>query len=131
MNEINKSNIGILIVDDEPANILLLTKILEIEGYANIVSTHDPLQVSSLCQEHNFSIILLDLNMPEMNGYEVLDSLKTISGFASMQVIASSGDTSANSIKKALDAGFCDFITKPMLMADTLKIVNKALRNSI
>jgi len=131
MNEINKLKLNILIVDDEAANILLLTKILEFEGYSNIVSTIDPTQVNSLCQEQHFSLVLLDLNMPEMNGYEVLESLKAISGFDRMRIIASSGETSASSVKRALDAGFCDFITKPMRMADTVKIIDKALHSSV
>jgi len=121
----------ILIVDDESANILLLNKILSFDGYKNIVTTLVPKEVYLLHEEHGFDLILLDINMPDMDGYAVLDMLRNMDGFATTAVVATSGDTSPRDIKKALAAGFVDYITKPMRMNDLLEIIDKALRANI
>lgn len=121
----------ILIVDDESANILLLNKILSFDGYKNIVTTLDPKEVSLLHEEHDFDLILLDINMPDMDGYAVLDKLRNMDGFATTAVVAISGDTFPRDIKKALAAGFLDYITKPMRMNDLLEIIDKVLRTNI
>lgn len=125
--KINKEDISILIVDDEAANILLLTKILSMDGYNNIVTTTSPLEASDLYKRNNFDLIILDINMPEMNGYEVLKDLQSLTGFDKTKVIASSGDTSTNDVNKALEAGFSDYITKPMRMQDILNLMDKVL----
>lgn len=123
MNE----NIQILIVDDEPANILLLEKILRTHGYKNIITTSDPVESVELYKNNNVELILLDINMPKMSGYEVLEELRKSPGFSNSKVIASSGDISKREINQALEAGFYDYITKPMKMQNILEIVEKAL----
>lgn len=123
----SKENTNILIVDDEPANILLLVKILQAHGYTNIVSTSDPLKSVELYKNNDSGLVLLDINMPEMSGYEVLNELKKLSNFNNTKVIASSGDISKSEINQALEAGFDDYITKPMKMQNILEIVEKAL----
>jgi len=133
MNEIAESNQRrerILVVDDEPANISLFEKILETEGYTNIITTLDPVNVMSLHLEHDFNLILLDINMPEMDGYEVLKQLQDSDNFNDTKVVATSADVSPSNIKKALDSGFTDYITKPMRIQTTLEIVDKALHRT-
>ena len=120
----------ILIIDDEPANILLFTRMLEAKGYENITTTLDPCETALLQQKHEFDLILLDINMPEMNGYEVLKQLQGSNSFKNTQVIATSGDIEPNYIKKALDAGFVDYITKPMHMSDFLDKVQNVLQQN-
>lgn len=122
-------NSNILIVDDEPANILLLSKILQSNGYSNVMTTDKPTDTVTLQQEHNFSLVLLDINMPELSGYEVLEQLKGLDNFSSTKIIATSGDISPKDIKNALDAGFDDYITKPMRMNDLLAVVEKNLQD--
>ena len=119
---------NILIVDDEPANVLLFTKILESKGYENITTTLDPCEVILLQQKHEFALILLDINMPEMNGFEVLQQLKDSDSCKNTQVIATSGNIEMNYVEKALDAGFIDYITKPMRMNEILEKVDNALQ---
>ena len=122
-------NSNILIVDDEAANILLLSKILQSNGYTNIMTTEKPRDTVVLQKEHSYDLILLDINMPELNGYEVLEQLRGLDNFSGTKIIATSGDVSPKDIKKALEAGFNDYITKPMRMNDILNIVEKALNN--
>jgi CheY-like chemotaxis protein len=124
------SPVKILIVDDEAANILLFTKILETQGYNNIVATLEPRKVIALQQQHDFDLVLLDINMPEMNGYEVLEALHNYDECNHTQVIATNGDASSGQIKKALNAGFSAFISKPMRMQEFLTIVDEALQEN-
>ena len=122
-------NLNILIVDDEPANILLLSKILQANGYTNVMTTASPRDAAILQKEHCYALVLLDINMPELNGYEVLEQLHGLDNFSGTKVIATSGDVSPKDIKKALEAGFNDYLTKPMKMDDILNVVEKALQN--
>lgn len=134
MNDINDAtninllNSKILVVDDEAANVMLLTKILATKGYTNITSTLDPTEVVNLHEEHNFDLILLDINMPTMGGYEVFKQLSSAGNFCDTQVIATSADISENDVKKALDTGFTAYITKPMRMQELLEVVENALQ---
>ena len=81
MTEVNNEFItdslkaSILIVDDEPVNVLLLEKILASKGYSNVVSTNDPTQTLPLYLKHKSDLVLLDINMPVMDGYDVMEEL--------------------------------------------------------
>lgn len=121
----------ILIVDDESANILLLNKMLAFDGYKNIITTLDPKEVLLLHKENGFDMILLDINMPEMDGYAVLEQLRNMDDFSTTAVVAISGDTSPSDIKKALEAGFVNYITKPMKMNELLEMIDKALMANV
>ena len=128
MDELNKKNgLKILLVDDEPANIMLLTKILSATGYSNIVSTLDPKEVILLHQKHDFDLILLDINMPSMDGYEVLEELKLMHNFENTQVIAITGDIYTQDVNKGINAGFSGYLTKPIQIPALLEVADKAL----
>ncbi|MCK5335492.1 MAG: response regulator [Gammaproteobacteria bacterium] len=132
MSDVNKeqSKLKILLVDDESANILLLTKMLSIKGYDNVISTVDSRDVISLHQKHNFDLILLDINMPEMDGYEVINELKNIDGFSNINVVAISGDIEPCDIQKGLDSGFTAYLTKPMRIQTLMEVTDKALQQA-
>ena len=121
-------NSRILIVDDDDANILLLSKILQSKGYINISTAVKSPDAAMLFKEHAYDLVLLDINMPELNGYEVLEQLRNLDGFSGTTVIATSGDVSSKDIKKALEAGFDAYLTKPMRMNDILDAVENALQ---
>ena len=117
----------ILIVDDEKANILLLTKILNINGYNNIIETTDSEEVMNIVSENKISLILMDINMPFMNGYEVLKHLGSNPEFKDIPAIAISGDVSSSDINAATEAGFIHYLTKPIKIADLINVVNKVM----
>ncbi len=104
-------NASILIVDDQEANVLLLEQMLRNAGYQRITSTRDPRTVCPLHQEHRFDLILLDLQMPEMDGFEVMQVLKTIepSGYLPVLVITAQPGHKL----RALQGGAKDFVSKP------------------
>src|ERR1700710_767612 len=77
----------ILIVDDLETNVLVLEHMLLDEGYTRIASTMNPQEVCALYQQNNYDLILLDLEMPGMDGFQVLEGLKKIDPYDSLPVL--------------------------------------------
>ena len=78
INKPDTLNAKILIVDDQEANVRLLEQMLSDAGYKNITSTMEPREVSDLYRQNRYDLILLDLYMPGMDGFQVLEALKQI-----------------------------------------------------
>jgi len=108
-NEIH--NAKILVVDDQEVNVLLLEQMLQKAGYVNVTSTMDPRSVADLHATHCYDLILLDLQMPVMDGFAVLDALAKIetNGYVPVLVITAQP---AHKLR-ALQAGAKDFVSKP------------------
>ncbi|MDP2098809.1 MAG: response regulator [Methylobacter sp.] len=104
-------NASILIVDDQQANVQLLEEILTDTGYACITSTKDPYAVCRLHRETPFDLILLDLQMPGMDGFEVMEALKDIETDSYLPVLVITAQPGHK--LRALAAGAKDFISKP------------------
>jgi len=104
-------NASILIVDDQPSNVLLLGEMLSDASYSNVTTTNDPFEVFALHQKNNYELILLDLQMPGMDGFEVMENLKEIETDDYLPVIAITAEPGHK--LRALKAGAKDFISKP------------------
>ena len=115
----------VLIVDDHEANILLLDHLLRGAGYACIASTTDPLQVCTLHLANHYDLILLDIQMPGMNGFEVLKALKAIEPEGYLPVLVITAQPAHK--LQALQAGAKDFISKPIELAEVLARVHNML----
>jgi len=104
-------NASILIVDDQEANVMLLEQMLRNAGYQRIASTSDPRAVCALHSAHRYDLILLDLQMPEMDGFQVIEGLKKIEtgGYLPVLVITAQPGHKL----RALQAGARDFVSKP------------------
>jgi len=104
-------NASILIVDDQNANVMLLGEMLRGAGYQCIASTNDPFEVCALHQKNHYDLILLDLQMPGMDGFQVMEGLKTIEtdGYLPVLVITAQPGHKL----RALGAGAKDFVAKP------------------
>jgi putative two-component system response regulator len=115
----------ILIVDDLEVNVLLLTRMLRGAGYESITSTLDPREVCGLHLKNRYDLILLDLQMPGMDGFEVMEGLKEIEtgGYLPVLVITAQPDQKL----RALKAGAKDFIGKPFDLAEVLIRVHNML----
>ncbi|CAH0242835.1 Cyclic di-GMP phosphodiesterase Gmr [Massilia sp. Bi118] len=113
----------ILVVDDEPVNVQLLEFLLKTTGYENVSSTTDPRQVASLHLQHRYDLIILDLQMPHMDGFQVMEALKPMELESWLPVLV----VTAEPDKKlaALEAGARDFIGKPF---DTVEVLTR-IRN--
>jgi adenylate cyclase len=125
INSADVLNAKILIVDDQKANVLLLERMLRDASYACVASTMDPLEVCALHRKNRYDLILLDLQMPGMDGFQVLDSLKQIEteGYLPVLVITAQPDHKL----RALKAGAKDFVTKPFDLAEVLSRVHNLL----
>ncbi|QCB45557.1 response regulator [Hydrogenophaga sp. PAMC20947] len=115
----------LLIVDDQAANVRLLERMLGESGYSNVASTMDPLQACSLHQQHDYDLILLDLQMPGLNGFEVMAELSASAGDSYLPVIVLTAQPQHK--LQALQAGAKDFISKPF---DLLEIKTR-IRNML
>src|SRR5438477_12818725 len=103
----------ILIVDDEPANVALLEDLLSDQGYINLKSTTDSRQVPELCRELDPDLILLDLCMPHVDGFAVLESLRAERSEIYLPIIVLTADVNEESKRRALHCGATDFLHKP------------------
>jgi len=115
----------ILIVDDLPANVLLLERMLSGAGYGAVASTLDPRAVHALHEKNHYDLIVLDLQMPGMDGFEVMEGLKDLEkdGYLPVLVVTAQPDHKL----RALKAGAKDFISKPFDVAEVLTRVHNML----
>src|ERR1017187_1508090 len=109
-------NAGILIVDDLEANVRLLEGMLRIAGYTSIESTTDPTQVCELHRQRRYSLILLDLQMPVMDGFQVMEGLQQIEEDGYLPVLVITAQPAHK--LRALQAGAKDFVGKPFDLAE-------------
>ncbi|MDP8263992.1 MAG: response regulator [Candidatus Aceula lacicola] len=103
----------ILIIDDQKLHIGLLEDILRKSGYANIESTTDPQEGIEFYKDKKPDLILLDLDMPKIDGFSVIEQLKEIADGERLPLLALSPDRGQDICLKALEAGATDFIAKP------------------
>ena len=115
----------ILIVDDQPANISLLEETLHQAGYTNVSSTLNPLEVCALHRRNDYDLILLDLQMPGMDGFQVIEGLKTNEKDAYLPVLVITAQPGHK--LRALQAGAKDFISKPFDLVEATTRVHYLL----
>ena len=125
VNKPDTLNAKILIVDDQEANVRLLEQMLSDAGYTNIASTMDPREVRDLYQQNRYDLILLDLQMPGMDGFQVLEALKEIEpeGYLPVLVITAQPGHKL----RALQAGAKDFVSKPFDLVEVQTRIHNML----
>lgn len=108
------SDARILIVDDQEANVEVLRGLLEIKGYTSIYHTTDARQVLTLVEKHEPDLLLLDLMMPHLSGFEVMAQLRNANKMSGlMPIMVLTADVNDLSKERALREGAQDFLTKP------------------
>ena len=118
-------NAKILVVDDQEANVRLLEGMLLVAGYTSVQSTTDPNQVSELYRQNRYGLILLDLQMPGTDGFQVMESLKEIEGDGYLPVLVITAQPGHK--LRALEAGAKDFVSKPFDLAELRARVHNIL----
>lgn len=116
---------SILIVDDQESNVSLLTQLLSEGGYTRVASTRDPQEVCALHREHRYDLILLDLQMPGMDGFQVMEGLKTNSEDGYLPVLVLTAQPGHK--LRALQAGAKDFISKPFDLVEVKTRIHNML----
>jgi two-component system cell cycle response regulator len=115
----------VLIVDNQEANVLLLERLLIGAGYVSITSTSDPGEVCALHGKNGYDLILLDIEMPGMDGFQVMEGLKEIETEGYLPVLAITAQPAHK--LRALQGGAKDFISKPFDLAEVLMRVHNML----
>ena len=115
-------NAKCLIVDDKAANVLLIEQMLRGAGYSRISSTTDPRTVCPLHRDNHYDLIILDLQMPGMDGFEVMEGLKAVETDGYIPVLVITAQPSHK--QRALEAGAKDFVSKPFDLAELLMRVH-------
>ncbi len=118
-------NASILIVDDREANVSLLQQILSEDGYTRAATTTNSLEVCTLHRKNRYDLIVLDLQMPGMDGFEVMEGLKADASDDYLPVIVLTAQPAQK--LRALQAGARDFISKPFELADVRTRVHNML----
>jgi PAS domain S-box-containing protein len=118
-------NASILIVDDQEANVSLLEQMLQGAGYANVASTTDPQKVCALNRKHHYDLILLDLQMPHMDGFQVMEALKTNDTDSYLAVLVITAQPGHK--LRALQAGAKDFVSKPFDLVEVKTRIHNLL----
>ena len=116
---------SILIVDDQESNVILLEQTLREGGYARVTSTMNPQEVCALHRQHAYDLILLDLQMPGMDGFQVMEALKTNEADDFLPVLVVTAQPGHK--LRALQAGARDFISKPFDLVE----VRTRIRNML
>jgi cyclic di-GMP phosphodiesterase len=111
----------ILVVDDEEPNVLLMERILDRAGFGNVLSTSDPREVLGLVEEFQPDLLLLDLMMPHLDGFEILELLGSVVPLDQyLPVLVLTADATQEVRRRALRAGARDFLTKPFDVDEVL-----------
>jgi len=118
-------NAKILVVDDKEANVQLIQGMLRVAGYTSVESTTDPHRVCELYRRNRYSLILLDLQMPGMDGFQVMQGLKEIEGDGYLPVLVITAQPDHK--LRALEAGAKDFVSKPFDLAELRARVHNIL----
>jgi PleD family two-component response regulator len=103
----------VLVVDDQEDNAVLLRRLLARYGMTSVETVTDPREVAGRLPDLDPDLILLDLYMPYIDGFTLLGHIRAWAGAAYLPVIVLTADTTPETLRRALDAGATDFLTKP------------------
>lgn len=122
---------SLLIVDDQEVNIHLLRRILQMEGFEQIISTTDSRQAADIYLQHQPDLVLLDLNMPHMDGFSVLEALHTLPGRLKPNVLVLTAQSETSIRVRALQSGARDFLSKPFDRQEVISRIRNLLENHL
>jgi putative two-component system response regulator len=118
----------ILVVDDNIANVLFIEQLLELAGYTDVRSTTSSEESLTIYYEWHPQLVILDLHMPVLTGYDVLQQIRAVDGDVYTPVLVFTADVTSDTRRRALDMGASDFLTKPGDATEILLRVRNFLR---
>ncbi|MCW2243020.1 ATP-binding response regulator [Azospirillum canadense] len=118
---------AILIVDDNHSNVELLREILKHDGYTGVRGETDPRVVPALCEAERFDLLLIDIRMPHMSGFELMERVRAIHADDYVPVLVLTAHTDQETRRKSLELGANDFLTKPFIAWELLHRVRNML----
>lgn len=114
----------ILVVDDIPTNVVLIQALLKGKNY-EVIPALSGVQALKIASERKPDVVILDIMMPEMDGYEVLARIRSDENLKDVKVLMVSALSKASDIKNAMDLGADDYITKPIVAKKLFDILDK------
>jgi PAS domain S-box-containing protein len=117
----------VLYIEDNPANLKLVAQIIGRRHHIHLLTAHTPELGIELAQMRHPDLILLDINMPGMDGYQVLEALRADAALKHITVIAVTANAMPRDIERGMAAGFSDYLTKPINVAKFLDILDRSL----
>ncbi len=128
MHEETLKSAQVLIVDDQDANVLLLEEILKEAGYTRLRSVTDPRKVLPSFVDYKPDLILLDLHMPYLDGFAIMERLRPlVEGGAYLPILVLTADATQEAKQRALSMGAKDFLTKPFDATEVLLRIQNLL----
>jgi two-component system cell cycle response regulator DivK len=116
----------ILYIEDNPGNRMLVRRILEAEGYKITEATDGPAGLEIAAQEH-FDLILLDINLPEIDGYDLAKRMRSMPNLDGVPILAVTANVMQGDKERTLAAGCDGFIPKPIDVDKLPELVQTAL----
>lgn len=120
----------LLYVEDNPANLLLVEQIMEDQPQMRILSARDANRGITLARVHLPDVILMDINLPGLNGTEAMKILRASPLTKHIPIVALSANAMLRDIEKGLEAGFFRYLTKPIKVKEFLEVLDAALKCS-
>src|ERR1700755_2146749 len=120
LNRKSKQLKSILVIDDDPRNTFALSTVLKAKGYNTFTSNNMVEAFALLESEKEIGIILLDMMMPGMDGYDAIPILKSLEGYKQLPIIAVTAQAMFGDKEKCLQAGADDYIAKPVDLDELL-----------
>jgi putative two-component system response regulator len=117
----------IMIVDDEPVNVVVTRKYLSLAGYENFVTTTDAREAQALVEKEVPDVVLLDLMMPHVSGLDILAALRADQRWTELPIVILTASTDARIKSQALELGATEFLTKPVDLSDLTARVQNVL----
>jgi CheY-like chemotaxis protein len=121
----------ILVIDDEPANVMVLEQTLKQGGYTSIKSITDPREALESYKNFKPDLVLLDLNMPHLDGFQVMKQIKEVDPKGTIPIMILTAQMDHGARLRALDAGARDFLTKPFDILEVILRIKNMLEISL
>ncbi|HWV74506.1 MAG TPA: response regulator [Pseudosphingobacterium sp.] len=125
---VNSNPHKILIIDDEPLNILALCAVLKSRGYQTVKAATAKEGLHKLFDDDSISIILMDMMMPEIDGYEATALIRGNKNIGNIPIIAVTAQAMAHDKEKCLAAGINDYVSKPIDIDILTRVIKKYIK---
>ena len=127
LTETNNEDRSILYIEDNPANLLLIERIVEQHTPYIFFSAMTPTLGLEMVRKHRPDLILLDINLPEMNGYEVMERLQAEDATSDIPVIAITANAMPSEVERGKAAGFLEYVLKPIEVNGLIDVINRVM----
>ena len=117
----------ILVIDDDRLSVNLLEQLLQRHGYSRVMGITNSRAALETCAAFDPDLILLDLIMPELDGFAILEALRSDASERFLPIVVLTGDTTEETKSRALEAGATDFLVKPVSQAEALLRIRNLL----